>query len=461
VTTGGKGAETARPQPTRERPLTVVELVRWAHGTLDRGLGLVWVEGEVAQTSRPASGHLYFSLRDHNAVLTAVMWARDTARLRFVIESGQRLRVRGRLGVYDRDGKMQLYVDFAEPAGVGAAAVALDQLKRTLHAEGLFAAQRKRPLPLVPRRIGVVTSKSGAAVRDIIQTVQRRFPVPILIADCAVQGPSAPRQIVHALTLITRADVDVVIVGRGGGSATDLSAFNDERVVRAVAACPVPVVSAVGHEIDLTLCDLAADRRASTPTAAAELVVPVLAELAAALAKEERRLGREVELRLARDRQELDRLIERAQRRVERGLGQAREALVRLERRRDDQHPRARLLARRKELAALVARLGAVQPAPRLARARDALAQLERKAAAAIARQHHAAGGELGRLAAQLAALSPLAVLDRGFAVLRHAGAVVRDASALAPGDLVDAKVARGGLALRVERVDLDPEDEA
>jgi exodeoxyribonuclease VII large subunit len=456
VESGGKGAEAARPQATRERPLTVGELVRWAHGALERTLGLVWVEGEVAQTSKPASGHLYFTLRDRNAVVTAVMWARDTARLKFAIESGQRLRVRGRLGVYDRDGKMQLYVDFAEPAGVGAAAVALDQLKRKLSAEGLFAAQRKRPLPLVPRRIGVVTSKSGAAVRDIIQTIQRRFPVPILIADCAVQGPSAPRQIVHALGLIVRADVEVVIVGRGGGSATDLSAFNDERVVRAVAACPVPVVSAVGHEIDLTLCDLAADRRASTPTAAAELCVPVLAELAAALAKEERRLGREVELRLARDRQELDRLIERAQRRVERGLGQAREALVRLERRRDEQHPRARLLARRKELAALVARLSACQPSPRLARARDAVVQLERRADAAIARRRHEAGAELGRLGAQLAALSPLAVLDRGYAVLRHAGAVVRDASALAPGDVVDAKVARGSLALRVERVEPD-----
>src|SRR5690242_2609215 len=223
VESGGKGAEAARPQATRERPLTVGELVRWAHGALERTVGLVWVEGEVAQTSKPASGHLYFTLRDRNAIITAVMWARDTARLKFAIESGQRLRVRGRLGVYDRDGKMQLYVDFAEPAGVGAAAVALDQLKRKLHAEGLFAAQRKRPLPLLPRRIGVVTSKSGAAVRDIIQTIQRRFPVPILIADCTVQGPGAPRQIVHAMELIVRGDVEVVIVGRGGGSATDLS----------------------------------------------------------------------------------------------------------------------------------------------------------------------------------------------------------------------------------------------
>jgi len=453
VSTGGKGAEAARPQPTRDKPLTVGELVRWAHGTLDRGLGLVWVEGEVAQASRPASGHLYFTLRDRAAVLTAVMWARDTARLKFAIEAGQRLRVRGRLGVYDRDGKMQLYVDFAEPAGVGAAAVALDQLKQKLAAEGLFASARKRALPLVPRQIGVVTSKSGAAVRDIIQTVQRRFPVPILIADCVVQGPGAPRQIVHAMTLIARADVDVVIIGRGGGSATDLSAFNDERVVRAVAACRVPVVSAVGHEIDLTLCDLAADRRASTPTAAAELVVPVLAELSAALGKEERRLARELELRLGRDRQDLDRLLERAQRHVERGLGQAREALVKLERRRDDQHPRARLASRRRELAQLSERLGAAHPAPRFARAKEALVALQRRADGAIARRHQAAGAELGRLAAQLSALSPLAVLDRGYAMVRHHGVVVRDATTLAPGDTVEARLARGAAVLRVEAV--------
>jgi exodeoxyribonuclease VII large subunit len=218
----------------------------------------------------------------------------------------------------------------------------------------------------------------------------------------------------------------------------------------------VPVVSAVGHEIDLTLCDLAADRRASTPTAAAELVVPVLAELSAALGKEERRLRRELELRLARDRQELDRLAERAQRLVERSVGHARDALVRLERRRDEQHPRARLRARRDALADLAARIARHEPAPRLARARDAVVQLERRAAAAIAARRHAAGAELGRLAAQLDALSPLAVLDRGYAVLRHAGAVVRDAGALAPGDAVEARVARGRVDLVVSAVHAD-----
>ena len=235
-----------RPSSSREHPLAVAEVVRWAGRVLD-GVGLVWLEGEVAQASQPASGHLYFSLRDRDCVLSAVMWSRDLARMRFRIEPGQRLRVRGRLGVYDRDGKMQLYADFAEPAGLGAEALALEQLKAKLAAEGLVAPARKRPLPLFPRRIGVVTSKSGAAVHDIIRTVQRRMPTPILIADAAVQGPSAPHQIVMGMVMVVRAGVDVVIVGRGGGAATDLTAFNHERVVRTIARCPVPVISAVGN----------------------------------------------------------------------------------------------------------------------------------------------------------------------------------------------------------------------
>ena len=191
--------------------------------------------------------------------------------MKFRIEPGQRLRVRGRLGVYDRDGRMQLYADFAEPAGLGAEALALEQLKQKLAAEGMFAPEKKRPLPRFPRRIGVVTSKHGAAVHDIIRTVQRRLPTPILIADAAVQGETAPHQIVQGMAMVVRAGVDVVIVGRGGGAVTDLTAFNHERVVRTIARCPVPVISAVGHEIDLSLADLAADARASTPTAAAEL----------------------------------------------------------------------------------------------------------------------------------------------------------------------------------------------
>ena len=219
----------------------MAEVVRLS-GRVVEELGLLWLEGEVTQVSQPASGHLYFSLRDKDCVLAAVMWGRDAQRLRFTVEAGQRLRVRGRLGVYDRDGKLQLYADFAEPAGLGAEALALEQLKAKLAAEGMFAADKKRPLPRFPKRIGVVTSRTGAAVHDIIRTIQRRFPTPILIADCAVQGPGAPSQLVNGMAMVVRAGVDVLIIGRGGGAATDLSAFNHERVVRTISRCPVPVI---------------------------------------------------------------------------------------------------------------------------------------------------------------------------------------------------------------------------
>ncbi|HEY1559161.1 MAG TPA: exodeoxyribonuclease VII large subunit [Kofleriaceae bacterium] len=374
--------------------------MRLAGRALD-GMGLLWLEGEVSQVGKPTSGHVYFALRDRDAVLPAVMWGRDAQRLRFRIEPGQRLRVRGRLGVYDRDGKMQLYVDFAEPAGLGAEALALDQLKAKLAAEGLFAPGKKRPLPRFPRRIGVVTSVRGAAVHDIIRTVQRRLPTPILLADAVVQGPTAPAQLVAAMAMVVRAGVDVLIVGRGGGAATDLSAFDHERVVRTISRCPVPVVSAVGHEVDLTLSDLAADARASTPTAAAELCVPDRHALAEALVKERRRLDRELRHLVGRAAQDLDRLALR--------LAAA--------------HPGARIAKRRIDLDALMTR-----------------------AQAALRRRVQARHAELARLAGKLEALSPLAVLERGYAVVLRDGHVVRDAADVARGDQLRVRLARGEL---------------
>ncbi|MCX5745597.1 MAG: exodeoxyribonuclease VII large subunit, partial [Proteobacteria bacterium] len=307
---------------SRDKPLGVAEVIRLAGRILD-GLGLVWLEGEVTQVSKAGSGHLYFSLADRGTVLPAVMWWRDVQRLAFAIAPGKRLRVRGRIGVYDRDGKMQLYVDFAEPAGLGADAAALEALKAKLAAEGLFAPGKKRPLPKFPRRIGVVTSKNGAAIHDIIRTVQRRLPTPILIADALVQGPNAPAQLVQGMAMVVRAGVDVLIIGRGGGAVTDLTAFNHERVVRTIARCPVPVICAVGHETDLSLADLAADVRVSTPTAAAEHVVPDGAALRDIITKEARRLDREIRHVLERAAQDLDRAALALHARVERRIGQA------------------------------------------------------------------------------------------------------------------------------------------
>src|SRR5690606_30561653 len=345
ATTGESAGVSPAPRPgSRDRPLRVSQLVRGTNRLLDDRIGSIWVEGEVESVSRPSSGHVYFCLKDAGAQLRAVMWRSDAQRLAFRIESGQSLRCRGRLAICERAGKSQMYVQAAEPAGLGADALALEQLKARLQAEGLFSAERKRALPLLPRRIGVVTSKSGAAVRDVIRAVQRRFPVPILVADARVQGPSAPASIARALTAICRVDdVDVVIVGRGGGSAGDLAAFNDERVVRAVAGCPVPVISAVGHEVDLSLTDLAADQRAATPTMAGEMAVPVLAELSRRLTLEERRLARELEHRLRVARQELDHLDTRARHLSARALGDRRRALAETRHALEALHPRARL----------------------------------------------------------------------------------------------------------------------
>ncbi|MEM9492315.1 MAG: exodeoxyribonuclease VII large subunit, partial [Myxococcota bacterium] len=204
--------------------MTVTQAVRGARLVLEKHTPVLWIEGEVASLVRASSGHLYFDLKDDGSQLAGVMWRSDAQRLRFRIQDGQKLRCHGRLTIYERGGRFQFAIRFAEPAGLGADALALEQLKRKLAAEGLFDRARKRPLPGLPRRIGVVTSKSGAAIRDIIRTVHRRFPVPILIADATVQGATAPRQLVRAMRDLAATDVDVIIIGRGGGSAGDLAA---------------------------------------------------------------------------------------------------------------------------------------------------------------------------------------------------------------------------------------------
>ncbi len=433
----------------------MAELLRRAEASLNRGVGVVWVEGELAEWKSPPSGHAYFAVRERDAAVSMVMWRSDLARHRQVPRVGERVRVRGKLGVYPRDGRMQFYADVVEPAGAGEAAAALERLRAQLAAEGLMAESRKRPLPRIPRKVGVVTAAGGAAVHDILRTLARRFPVPVLIADTAVQGPSAPAQLVAALQRIVLHGVDVVIIGRGGGSAGDLAAFNDERVVRAVAACPVPVVSAVGHEVDLSLCDLVADKRASTPTAAAEHVVPVRAELAAALDQVTQRLHRDATRRLRAARQEVDHLELGAARAVDRHVARAKDQRWRLHQRLAAAAPGAQLQRRRAELVALERRLRAHDPAPQVAQARAELAAIMARGATAIGRAHTRRVEALRQAAGTLAALSPLAVLGRGFAVVRRSdqAAFVRAARELQVGDVVDVRVAAGSFAARVERV--------
>jgi exodeoxyribonuclease VII large subunit len=440
-----------RPPSSRERPLGIAEVVRLAGRSLD-ALGLVWVEGEVTQTSKPTSGHLYFALADRGSVLPAVMWGRDALRLKFEIVAGLHLRVRGRLGVYERDGKMQLYADFAEPAGAGAEALAREQLKAKLAAEGMFAESKKRALPRFPRRIGVVTSARGAAVHDIIRTVHRRFPTPILVADCAVQGPTAPHQIVMGMAMVVKAGVDLVIVGRGGGAATDLSAFDHERVVRTISRCPVPVIAAIGHEVDLTLADLAADARASTPTAAAELAVPDGTVIEEILVKERRRLDREIRHRLDRAHQDLDRAADSLQARGERVVSSRGAELHRLQHRLAALHPRAQLSRKHTAFGELARRLASASPIARITQGQRALDGLVARCNAAMQRSLAERRSELARTGAQMAALSPLAVLDRGYAVVRAGDVIVRDAAQVAPGDRLRIRLAKGEVTAKVEK---------
>jgi len=296
-----------------------------------------------------------------------------------------------------------------------------------------------------------VTSANGAAVHDIIRTITRRLPTPILIADASVQGPQAPHQIVMGMAMLVKAGVDVLIVGRGGGSSTDLSAFNHERVVRTIARCPVPVISAVGHETDLSLSDLAADARASTPTAAAELAVPDGFALDDLLKKERRRLDREMHHRMDRARQDIDRATMALHARGERTLALARNQLHVAQQRLAGLHPRARLLANGSALGGLEKRLAKLHPGARIARERRELDALSTRMTAAIVRRLQHRRAELGRLGAEIAALSPLAVLDRGYAMVRKQGAIIRDASQVKSGDHVEIRLAKGVVEAEVK----------
>jgi len=287
---------------------TVTTLTRHIRDALEGDMQLqdLWVQGEISNLSRPASGHLYFTLKDAGASLRCVAWKSVVPRLGAVPEDGMAVAAHGRIGVYEGSGQYQLYTDQIRPAGEGALYQEFLRLKSKLEDEGLFAAERKRPVPALPRRIGVVTSPTGAAVQDVLNTLRRRLPMlQVFLAASQVQGVEAPEQLAYALEVLhgLRPKPDVILLVRGGGSLEDLWAFNDERVVRAVAASQVPVICGVGHETDFTLCDFAADLRAPTPTAAAELATPTTAaDLAGSVSDLQRRVGLSVLQLLARDR---------------------------------------------------------------------------------------------------------------------------------------------------------------
>jgi exodeoxyribonuclease VII large subunit len=442
------------PAPPVRRVVSVSELTAALRDLVESRFGEVWVEGELSGARVWNTGHLYFTLKDARAQIKGVMFRSALRLLRFKPEDGVHVIARGRLSVYDPRGEYQLVCEFMEPKGLGALQLAYEQLRARLAAEGLFDEARKRPLPALPRRIGIVTSLEGAALRDIIRVLRRRYPnAHLIIAPARVQGEAASRDLARALRQIVRIDgVDVVILGRGGGSIEDLWAFNEEPLARAIAACPVPVISAVGHETDVTIADFVADLRAPTPSAAAELVVRRKDELTGHIDVLTRRVGSALRARLQR----LDGRLHQLQARPafagvpariavrHRHVAELTAALRR--------GTAAALAERRRHVEALVRALTMHHPQQRLARGRAALTTQDRRLVAAVGRHRHGADARLRGAAAQLHALSPLAVLGRGYAMCWTAdgSTLVRTAAAVSPGDDVRVRLASGELECQV-----------
>lgn len=439
--------------PTRE-VVTVSELTTRIRGVLESTQGEVLVEGEIANSRLWKTGHLYFTLRDEHAQLKAVMFRSAVRYLRFTPEDGLRVVARGRVTVYEPKGEYQIVCEQLQPQGVGALQVAFDQLKRTLEADGLFEATRKRPLPLLPRQIGVVTSLHGAALQDILKVLARRHPTAhVVIRPVRVQGEGAAGQIARGIDQLSRQEgVDVIIVGRGGGSLEDLWAFNEEPVARAIATATVPVISAVGHEIDVTISDLVADIRAATPSAAAEIVVAGLDELLGRVDQLSDRLRatlRDTVRRLLTSVLELDRRPGVAgwpARLAIRGRHAAEltHALT--------QATRSTLVTRERRLRSAQLKLEAHEPGRRVEASRTRLVVAGERLGAAIVHRRQRLEGRLGDLTGRLEALSPLGVLARGYAVCWNANrtAIVRDASAVSVGDDVAITLRQGQLTCTV-----------
>jgi len=421
---------------------------------LEGGFPLLWVEGELSNLAQPASGHIYFSLKDPAAQVRCAMFRSKRLLLGFRPANHQQVLVRARVGLYEGRGEFQLIVEHMEPAGEGALRLQFERLKQQLAAEGLFDESRKRPLPSIPRQVGLITSPTGAAVRDLLTVLERRFPaLPVLIYPAQVQGQSAAEELAAALELAgKRAECDVLILARGGGSLEDLQAFNDEALARAIRRSAIPVVTGIGHEIDLSIADLAADRRGATPSAAAELVSPSAQHMAERVRTCEQRLAGASTRALAARRQRFG-AAERHLRLLH--------PLDRLRRRQQHvealQHRLAtvlegRLAAARGHLEPLALRVRGASPQGELARRRLILNAFGRRLDEAMERSLDARGQRLARAAQGLEARSPLATLTRGFAILRRVptGQVITDAGRLAPGDRVDARLARGSLVLEV-----------
>jgi len=448
------GNATATLRPDRD-VFSVSRLNREVKMLLERGFGLLWLEAEISNLARPSSGHWYFSLKDAGAQVRCCMFRQRNMLCTFAAKDGQKVLVRARVGLYEPRGEYQLIIDHMEDAGLGALQRQFEQLAARLSAEGLFAAERKRPLPKMPKRIGVITSPTGAAVRDILHVLARRFAaIPVLIYPVAVQGAAAAAELCAAIASAgRRADCDVLILARGGGSLEDLWAFNQEILARAIIASPIPIITGIGHEIDFTIADFAADVRAPTPSAAAEIAVPDAEEWRVSLrrfgARLQRALLRSMEsraerlrwlsgraalvsptARLAQQSQRLDELEQRLSRSMGRVLAERRSALSERRSALWQASPIAQVQGAAARYKLLFARLRAAA-LESLRRSRERLAPLERT----------------------LNAVSPLATLQRGYAIVVAAdGSILRDEADAAPGSIIEARLARGSVRAKVEK---------
>lgn len=448
--------------PTSDLPerdiYSVSRLVRETRAVLEGSFPLLWVSGEISNLAQPASGHIYFSLKDEAAQVRCAMFRMKRQLLRFRPQNGQQVLLRARVSLYEARGEFQLIAEQMEPAGEGALRLAFEQLKAKLAAEGLFDTDRKRPLPQVPKQLGLITSPSGAAIRDLLSVLRRRFPaLPVVIYPVQVQGAEAPGQIVRMLQLANRRrDCDVLILSRGGGSLEDLQAFNDEVVARAIHASQIPVVSGVGHEIDFTIADFVADRRAPTPSAAAELVAP-----------DQQAWRRQLTL-----------LSQRLQHHQSRKLMLLRERIGGLEKRLHKQHPSQRLQQRAQRLDELNRRLRqalhlrqvkdsrrleqlqnrllAQSPMRRLERFTLTHGQLAARLRLAIARRLERERGRLGQLARDLHTLSPLNTLGRGYAIVSRTRdeRIVRSSDEVERGERVRARLSQGRIVCEVVEIE-------
>jgi exodeoxyribonuclease VII large subunit len=442
-------------KPPGRRIWTVRELVTAVRTHIEREYSDTWVEGEISNFRAHDSGHLYFTLKDQTSQIRIVMFRSSARLLRFRPEDGMQVVVRGRVTIYEDRGQLQISAEYLEPKGAGALQIAFEQLKAKLEAEGLFDAVRKKPIPTLPRRIGVVTSPQAAALRDILNILQRRHHTAnVLIFPAQVQGEAAPLEVSAGVRYFNKArNVDVIIVARGGGSAEDLAAFNQEGLARAIAESHIPIISAVGHETDFTILDFVADLRAPTPSAAAELVIRSRQEIEEQAEGLHQRLARAIRYRLLMGRQALTELAQHgAFARMMEAIHQRQQKLddllyrlERAERQKLEQH------RRRWEMAAAAVRHYDVRR--RLAGIRQELDARVAALTAVIKTRLLEGKSRLDQLAGQIEALSPVAILERGYAlVFDSSGKLLKDAARVKAGDEISARLARGGLTATVKK---------